>query len=51
MIDTIIAIALGVMMSMFFLGIMSMFLEDTDTFQAIDEKIARWIRGKGGEEG
>ena len=50
MINTIIAIAFGVMMSLVLLCIMSMCFMDTDTFQAIDEKIARWIRGKGGEE-
>ena len=49
MIDMIIAVVIAVTMCVFFLDIMSMFLEDTDTFRAVDEKIARWIREKGGD--
>ena len=33
-----------------FLGMILMMFEDTETFQVIDEKIARLLKGKRGEE-
>lgn len=33
-----------------FLGMILMMFEDTETFQVIDEKIAKLLKGKRGEE-
>jgi len=33
-----------------FVGMFASFLNDTETFKAIDEKIAKWLRGKDNEE-
>lgn len=46
MLETILGIAFFVVILFFFAAIMSMAFEDTEAFRAIDEKIARLIRGK-----
>lgn len=50
MIGKIFAITYFVLMGLFLLGIASAMFSDTETFQAIDERIARLIRGSKGEE-
>lgn len=49
MLDYIFYIFVGAFLMLFvvcFLGAAMAFFEDTDTFRAIDEKIAKLIRGK-----
>lgn len=46
MFNCIFAIALLILFVFITLGIAVAFFEDTDTFRAIDEKIAKLIRGK-----
>lgn len=49
MLDYIFAIAFLILFGLITLGIATMFFADTDTFRAIDEKIAKLIRGKDDE--
>lgn len=49
MFDYIFAVALLILFVFITLGIAVMFFADTDTFRAIDEKIAKLIRGKDDE--
>lgn len=45
--DWIVGIIACVIFVAFMFPILTMFLEDTETFKAIDERIAELIRGKG----
>ena len=49
MLDYICAVALLILFGIIVLGIATMFFFDTATFRAIDEKIAKLIRGKDDE--
>ena len=49
MLDYIFVVAFLILFVVIILGIAMACFEDTDTFRAIDEKIAKFIRGKDDE--
>lgn len=49
MLDYIFAVGFILLLGFFILAIVTALLDDTETFRAIDKKIAKFIRGKDDE--